>query len=169
MVSFRLLKVGVLPLVLTGCGSITGLENAQSDFACSVEMPAQCASMTQVHEGLSRTDKRNVAFSKSDGEKPKRTSGEITERIVLNLNKEGGLKEKPISPMQPRRQREEILTVWIAPFVDEAGDLHDEQRIHVTVKAASWSPDSLVVPKNNDVNTLLPLDDQRSVREVRVR
>lgn len=169
MVSFRLLKVGVLPLVLTGCGSITGLENAQSDFACSVEMPAQCASMTQVHEGLSRNDKRNVAFSKSDGEKPKRTSGEITERIVLNLDKEDGLKEKPISPMQPRRQREEILTVWIAPFVDEAGDLHDEQRIHVTVKAASWSPDSLVVPKSHDINTLLPLDDQRSVREVRVR
>lgn len=169
MVSFRLLKISVFPLVLTGCGSITGLENAQSDFACSVEMPAQCASMTQVHEGLSRNDKRNVAFSKSDGEKPKRTSGEITERIVLTLDKEGGLKEKPISPMQPRRQREEILTVWIAPFVDEAGDLHDEQRIHVTVKAASWSPDSLVVPKNNDVNTLLPLDDQRFVHEVRVR
>lgn len=169
MVSFRLLKIGVLPLVLTGCGSITGLENAQSDFACSVEMPAQCASMTQVHEGLSRTDKRNAAFSKNDGGKPKRTSGEITERIVLNLDKEGGLKEKPVSPMQPRRQREEILTVWIAPFVDEAGDLHDEQRIHVTVKAASWSPDSLVVPRNDDTNTLHPLDDQRSVREVRVR
>lgn len=170
MISFRLLKIGVLPLVLTGCGSITGLENAQSDFACSVEMPAQCASMTQVHDGLSRNDKRNVAFSNGNGEsKHKRASGEITERIVLTLDKEGGLKEKPISPMQPRRQREEILTVWIAPFVDEAGDLHDEQRIHVTVKAASWSPDSLVVPKRHDANTLLPLDDQRSVREVRVR
>lgn len=170
MVSFRLLKIGVLPLVLTGCGSITGLENAQSDFACSVEMPAQCASMTQVHEGLLRTDKRKKVQPNGEEEsKPKRISGEITERIVLNLDKEGGLKEKSISPMQPRRQREEILTVWIAPFVDEAGDLHDEQRIHVTVKAASWSPDSLVVPKTNDVNTLSPLDDQRSVREVRVR
>ena len=170
MISFRLLKMGVLPLVLTGCGSITGLENAQSDFACSVEMPAQCASMTQVHEGLLRTDKRKKVQPNGEEEsKPKRTSGEITERIVLNLDKEGGLQEKPISPMQPRRQREEMLTVWIAPFVDEAGDLHDEQRIHVTVKAASWSPDSLVVPKNNDANTLHPLDDQRSVREVRVR
>lgn len=172
MVSFRLLKIGVLPLVLTGCGSITGLENAQSDFACSVEMPAQCASMTQVHEGLSSNNKRKEAFSNGNGEsKHKRASGEITERIVLTLDKDGGLKEKEhtVSPMQPRRQREEILTVWIAPFVDEEGDLHDEQRIHVTVKAASWSPDSLVVPKDNDVNTLHPLDDQRSVREVRVR
>lgn len=170
MVSFRLLKIGVLPLVLTGCGSITGLENAQSDFACSVEMPAQCASMTQVHEGLSHNDKRKTAQPNGEREpKPKRASGEITERIVLNLDKEGGLKEKPVSPMQPRRQREEILTVWIAPFVDEAGDLHDEQRIHVTVKAASWSPDSLVVPRNDDAKTLRPLDDQRSVREVRVR
>lgn len=172
MVSFRLLKISVLPLVLTGCGSITGLENAQSDFACSVEMPAQCASMTQVHEGLLRTDKRKKVQPNGEEEsKPKRTSDEITERIVLNLDKGGGLKEKEhsVSPMQPRRQREEILTVWIAPFVDEAGDLHDEQRIHVTVKAASWSPDSLVVPKTNDVNTLSPLDDQRSVREVRVR
>lgn len=171
MVSFRLLKIVVLPLVLTGCGSITGLENAQSDFACSVEMPAQCASMTQVHEGLSRTDKRNAAFSKNDGGKPKRTFGEITERIVLTMDKEGSFKEKerPVSPMQPRRQREEILTVWIAPFVDETGDLHDEQRIHVTVKAASWSPDSLIVPRNDDAKTLHPLDDQRSVREVRVR
>lgn len=170
MVSFRFLKFGVLPLVLTGCGSITGLENAQSDFACSVEMPAQCASMTQVHEGLSRTKKRKEAFSNGNGEsKHKRASGEITERIVLTLDKDGVLKEKPISSMQPRRKKEEILTVWIAPFVDEAGDLHDEQRIHVTVKAASWSPDSLVVPRNDDANTLHPLDDQRSVREVRAR
>lgn len=172
MVSFRLLKISVLPLVMTGCGSITGLENAQSDFACSVEMPAQCASMTQVHEGLSRNDKRKTAQPNVEREpKPKRTSGDITERIVLTLDKDGGLKEKEhtVPPMQPRRQREEILTVWIAPFVDEAGDLHDEQRIHVTVKAASWSPDSLVVPKSHDINTLLPLDDQRSVREVRVR
>lgn len=172
MVSFRLLKIGVLPLVLTGCGSITGLENAQSDFACSVEMPAQCASMTQVHEGLLRTDKRKKVQPNGEEEsKPKRASGEITERIVLTLDKDGGLKEKEhtATPMQPRRQREEILTVWIAPFVDEEGDLHDEQRIHVTVKAASWSPDSLVVPKNDDANTLHPLDDQRSVREVRVR
>lgn len=172
MVSFRLLKIGVLPLVLTGCGSITGLENAQSDFACSVEMPAQCASMTQVHEGLLRTDKRKKVQPNGEEEsKPKRASGEITERIVLTLDKDGGLKEKEhtATPMQPRRQREEILTVWIAPFVDEEGDLHDKQRIHVTVKAASWSPDSLVVPKNDDANTLHPLDDQRSVREVRVR
>lgn len=172
MVSFRLLKIGVLPLVLTGCGSITGLENAQSDFACSVEMPAQCASMTQVHEGLSRADKRKATFSNGEEEsKPKRASNEITERIVLTMDKDGGLKEKEhtVSSMQPRRQREEILTVWIAPFVDEADDLHDEQRIHVTVKAASWSPDSLVVPRNTDANTLHPLDDQRSVREVRVR
>ena len=170
MVSFRLLKIGVLPLVLTGCGSITGLENAQSDFACSVEMPAQCASMTQVHEGLSRTKKRKEAFSNGNGEsKHKRASGEITARFVLTLDKDGVLKEKPISSMKPRRKKEEILTVWIAPFVDEAGDLHDEQRIHVTVKAASWSPDSLVVPRNDDANTLHPLDDQRSVREGRVR
>lgn len=98
MVSFRFLKFGVLPLVLTGCGSITGLENAQSDFACSVEMPAQCASMTQVHEGLSRTKKRKEAFSNGNGEsKHKRASGEITERIVLTLDKDGVLKEKPIS------------------------------------------------------------------------
>lgn len=170
MFSFRLLKIGVLPLVLTGCGSITGLENAQSDFACSVEMPAQCASMTQVHEGVSRNDKRKTAQPNGEREPmPKCASGEITERIVLKLDKEGGLKEKPASPMQPRRQREEILTVWIAPFVDETGDLHDEQRIHVTVKAASWSPDSLIVPRNDDAKTLHPLDDQRSVREVRVR
>ena len=172
MISFRLLKISVLPLVLTGCGSITGLENAQSDFACSVEMPAQCASMTQVHEGLLRTDKRKKVQPNGEEEsKSKRISGEITERIVLTMDKDGGLKEKehPVSPMQPRRQREEILTVWIAPFVDEEGDLHDEQRIHVTVKAASWSPDSLVVPKNDDAHTLQPLDDQRSVREVRVR
>lgn len=172
MVSFRLLKISVLPLVLTGCGSITGLENAQSDFACSVEMPAQCASMTQVHEGLLRTDKRKKVQPNDEEEsKPKRISGEITERIVLTMDKDSDLKEKEhsVSPMQPRRQKEEILTVWIAPFVDEAGDLHDEQRIHVTVKAASWSPDSLVVPRNNDTHTLHPLDDQRSVREVRVR
>ncbi len=136
-----LLVTFLSPLVLTGCSSITGLQDAESNFACSVDMTPRCASLSSVHESLDKEEaQKNFTFeSDSTG------TGSNTVRI-REVTTEG----KPIdrlaydSPlMVPKRAPEEILRVWIAPYIDTDGDLHAEHVIFTTVRDARWAPETL--------------------------
>ena len=53
MSKYRSLSLAlILSGLLTGCGSITGLQDAESNFACSVDMTPRCASLSAVHNSL---------------------------------------------------------------------------------------------------------------------
>lgn len=138
----RFLLVTLLSsLALTGCSSITGLQDAESNFACSVDMTPRCASLSSVHESLDKEDAQKNFTSESDSS----DSGSNTVRI-REVTTEG----KPIdrlaydSPlMVPKRAPEEILRVWIAPYIDTDGDLHAEHVIFTTVRDARWAPETL--------------------------
>jgi len=72
----------------------------------------------------------------------------------------------------PMRTPERILRVWLAPFEDQEGDLHDQQYFYVTVNNGAWSleanklnirsrfqqvyPLSRNNPANNDKDTPTP-------------
>ena len=45
--------------------------------------------------------------------------------------------------MVPKRAPEEILRVWIAPYIDTDGDLHSEHVVFTTVRDARWAPETL--------------------------
>lgn len=138
----RFLLVTLLSsLALTGCSSITGLQDAESNFACSVDMTPRCASLSSVHESLDKEEaQKNFSFESDSSD-----SGSNTVRI-REVTTEG----KPIdrlaydSPlMVPKRAPEEILRVWIAPYIDTDGDLHAEHVIFTTVRDARWAPETL--------------------------
>lgn len=140
----RFLLVTLLSsLALTGCSSITGLQDAESNFACSVDMAPRCASLSSVHESLDKEEaQKNFSFESDSSE-----SGSNTVRI-REVTTDG----QPIdrlaydSPlMVPKRAPEEILRVWIAPYIDTDGDLHAEHVIFTTVRDARWAPETLDV------------------------
>ena len=54
------LTVCALTSLLTACGSITGLQDAKSDFACSVDLSPRCASLSSVHESLDKEEMKPV-------------------------------------------------------------------------------------------------------------
>lgn len=128
-------------LTLTGCSSITGLQDAESNFACSVDMTPRCASLSSVHESLDKEEaQKNFTFESDSSD-----SGSNTVRI-REVTTDG----QPIdrlaydSPlMVPKRAPEEILRVWIAPYIDTDGDLHAEHVIFTTVRDARWAPETL--------------------------
>ena len=63
--------------------------------------------------------------------------------------------------MTPKRAPEEILRVWVAPFIDEEGDLHAEHVIFATVRRARWAPETLCIAKASDSKlNLTPLATQ---------
>ena len=145
-------------LLLSGCANLTGLENAQSDFGCSIDMPARCQSISEVYHEKASSYPVADAQQRDQSEitanaRQKRSPHEIEKRTLLKPDHgETFVATDPIATdtplMTPKRLAEEILAVWIAPFIDEEGDLHDAQRIYVTVKKASWSPEALI---NNEM------------------
>lgn len=142
MKAYRFLVSALLgALTLTGCGSITGLQDAESNFACSVDMTPRCASLSAVHESLDKEEaQKNFTFESSSSDSGSNTvkirevttDGQSIDRLAY---------ETPL--MTPKRAPEEILRVWIAPYIDTDGDLHAEHVVFTTVRDARWAPETL--------------------------
>ena len=138
MKAYRFLVTALFgALTLTGCGSITGLQDAESNFACSVDMTPRCASLSAVHESLDKEEiKNNFSFESSSNDsvqiQPITTEGRNIDRLAYDT---------PL--MTPKRAPEEILRVWVAPYIDTDGDLHAEHVIFTTVRSARWAPETL--------------------------
>lgn len=130
LVSFPLL---VALLTLTGCSSLSGLQDAQSDFACSVDMTPRCASLSAVHESLDKEETLGKAI----------VIREESDRDTVSQSFDPLAVQTPL--MSPKRAPEEILRIWIAPYIDMEGDLHAEHVIFTTVRTARWAPESLEI------------------------
>lgn len=140
--------LGILAtFVLSGC-SVTGLENASNTFACGYDGDPRCEALSDVHEeviGAQGNDAKKEVFITADGEP-------IT-RVAY---------EKPLAT--PKRAPEMILRIWVAPFIDEDGDLHDEHVLYSTVYKARWAPETLAVHKSAEPRVLRPLQKKPETR-----
>ena len=83
-------------LTLSACSGLTGLKDARSDFACSVESEPFCGSLSAVHEAIDRESTVTIRESVT-------TDGTVPDRLAI---------ETPL--MTPKRAPEEILRLWIA-------------------------------------------------------
>lgn len=119
---------------LTGCGSISGFSNARSDFGCAdAQGKPSCKSISEVY---------------SDGTRPSvvpASSGTV--KPVFEGGETGAKKTPPsadfvtLSPAQPWRKPETVLRVWLAPFTDVTGDLHDQRYMYVRLNNGGWETD----------------------------
>ena len=137
----------IAALTLSGCSSLSGLQDARSDFACSVDMTPRCASLSTVHESLDQEEtvgKAIVTREETRENHAPQTSDSLTVETPL---------------MSPKRAPEEILRIWIAPYIDQEGDLHAEHVIFTTVRKARWAPESLEVRaiEENSERLITPL------------
>ncbi len=157
-----------MSLMLTACGNLSGLQDASSDFACSVDMPARCQSLSTVHESINRHETQDsIDMTKSsetssgnqtevviEAGQTVTTVGQVPDRLTLDT---------PL--MLPKRAAEEILRIWIAPYIDESGDLHAEHVIFATVRASRWAPETLAVrPQESQSRMFEPLADKPSAK-----
>lgn len=133
--------------MMTGC-SVTGLENASNTFACNYDGDPRCQPLSDVHEdviGENNPDGKKEVFITVDGE-PITRSGF----------------EEPL--VTPKRAPEMILRIWVAPFIDQDGDLHDQHTMYSTVRTARWAPETLSVEKTDEPRVLRPLDKKPEPR-----
>ena len=61
-----------------------------------------------------------------------------TQEPAKVVRQEVRLRTTPL-PSKPQYSPPRLLRVWIAPWKDEDGDLHDQQHLYLVLEPASWS------------------------------
>jgi conjugal transfer pilus assembly protein TraV len=117
----------VAPLLLAGCVNMSGL-SGESSFACKAPDGVTCASLSGVYANV-------VA-----GNTPRKAkSGEAAETSGATAQGKGtGIMGYAPSSGEPIRSPQQVLRVWIAPWEDTDGDLHDQSYTYVVVRESEW-------------------------------
>ena len=136
-------------LVLSGCGSVTGFSNAFTDFGCQdASGKPSCRNISAVYE---ENNPDRVPAETA----PKDTVGEILTALELKENKDFVV----ITPVKPRRRADTVLRVWLAPYTDKEGDLHDQRYMYVKLQDGGWTTESVqeLASQNRTSKPVYPL------------
>jgi conjugal transfer pilus assembly protein TraV len=132
----RQLMTIVLVAMTAGCSSLSGLD-ASDSFVCPKQGGVLCENMTSIYERSKagtlpaqvQSDKKPNP-STTPTSTPSKTSDSATgSSVVLS---------KPLYSGTPIRSAPKVLRVWIAPWEDTDGDLHDQSYVYLTIDQGRW-------------------------------
>lgn len=144
-------------LILSGCGSLTGFSNAKTDFACAdLSGGPSCRNISQVYDGNNPTTPVVLAASEEDfvqsffepnqtksSPEVKAEPAEVSVERAQTSAVERTSDFVTIVPARPWRKPETVFRVWLAPFHDKLGDLHDQRYLYVRLENGGWTTDSV--------------------------
>ena len=145
-------------LMLSGCGSLTGFSNAKTDFACAdLSGGPSCRNISQVYEEnnpttpvvLEASEEKDFVqpFFESNQTSGKQTVKTESESVSVEQVETSAVERTSdfvtIVPARPWRKPETVLRVWLAPFHDKLGDLHDQRYLYVRLENGGWTTDSV--------------------------
>jgi len=135
-----MLLVGALLAALSGCASnLSGLDGAPG-YACKAPVGSQCTSVSGVY--ANSLDAEITAFAPpAPANDATPTPDSSTDAATLDVALQPG--SSPAALRSPPR----VLRLWIAPWEDADGDLHEASFVHVLVDAGRWLIER-VVPRN---------------------
>lgn len=110
---------------LAGCTSMSGLDSS-SNFACKAPDGVTCTSLSGVYANVVANNFPNQPAKEGEGVASK--MGAPAPRITGN----------PASSGDPIRSPQKVVRVWIAPWEDAEGDLHDQSFIYVVQRESEW-------------------------------
>ena len=118
------LIASVLALALGGCaGTLTGMDG-ESKFSCKAPDGVTCSSLSGVYA--------NAGLRKD-------AKGDPTVRPAAKESPDGTITGQVASSGDPLRTQARVLRIWIAPWEDTEGDLHDQSYIYVVANAGRWA------------------------------
>ena len=142
-----MIKLGfaVIPIMLTGCMSMSGLD-ASSSFSCKAAPGVTCQSISGVeqnaHAGnLPFQRASDIEKATADAEAKNESADAKKMPAYESAEKKGKVSPKEMSAAysgMPVRQPPLVLRIWIAPYEDDAGDLHDQSYLYTMVHSGKW-------------------------------
>ena len=134
MIKFFILTFLTLPLVLSGC--------ATPKYACGAPDGIGCKPLSEVHrmalDGTLKSqavpDNRNPAEQGQDDEDAITTDAQQPPSTLSRRSK--GL--ATVTPGTPLLIPPRTMRVWVAPWPDEGGTLHDETYLYLRLDNGHW-------------------------------
>lgn len=145
--------------LLAGCGSMSGLD-ASSSFGCKAAPGVTCQSISGVHQNASAG---SLPFQRNgeDGTKPVEKSDDDKKPVYGATRSEGKVSPRDMnaaSSGMPVRQPPLVLRVWMAPYEDEGGDLHDQSYFYTMVHSGRWMIEANRNAISNQFRPIYPLN-----------
>jgi conjugal transfer pilus assembly protein TraV len=143
----RLLAVALsaLTALSAGCASTMSGVGGAGSYACQAPSGTQCTSVSGVYANSTHgalpaaiLPKAASAPSPSPG-----TSVTVTAAITS-------------PPTAPIRSQPRVLRLWIAPWEDADGDLHEASVVHVLVDAGRWLIERVLPANRNGIDAVRP-------------
>lgn len=117
----------IVMLGVTGCaGTLTGLEG-ESKFACKAPDGVTCSSLSGVYANAVAN---NLPALRKDGN---------GEQAVTPQSRGALITGQVASSGDPVRVQSKVMRIWIAPWEDTDGDLHDQSYLYVVANAGRWA------------------------------
>ena len=117
----------IVALGLTGCaGTLTGLEG-ESKFACKAPDGVTCSSLSGIYA--------NAVANNLPALRKERKG----RSAFCDPTKEGAITGQAASSGDPLRMQPKVLRIWIAPWEDTDGDLHDQSYLYVVANPGRWA------------------------------
>jgi len=134
----RLFKMmSISALIATLCLSLCACSTTSETFDCKAGKGVGCKSISEVNQMLDSDTRIQGRFGESEVEKGKEP--------ILPLetaDRDKTLSQQTEIPLSDtiavHRVQEEHLRVWIAPFQDEQGNLHEGSVIYTILKPGYW-------------------------------
>jgi conjugal transfer pilus assembly protein TraV len=118
--------ITLLVLLLGGCAdTLTGVEG-KSGFSCKAPEGVVCSSLSGVYANVAATNL------------PGRHAPEEVDAKSLKRGAVATLPQQAPSTGEPIRSQPSVLRLWLAPWEDADGDLHDQSYVYVVADPGRW-------------------------------
>jgi conjugal transfer pilus assembly protein TraV len=161
--------------ILAGCGSLSGLD-ASSSFGCKAAPGVTCQSISGVHQNASAGNLPFQRTGEGNGKSPESNARSEDEKPqAYGSNKtDSNTKVSPrdmnaASSGMPVRQPPLVLRVWMAPFEDETGDLHDQSYFYTMVHSGRWMIEANRSTITNQFRPIYPLNRPTQSQEAPIQ
>ena len=112
-------------MLLEGCASTMSGLDGEAKFSCNAPEGVTCSSLSGVYANALASNLPGLRTGKVDGGKTENVQPTPIARVT------------PSSGM-PIRSQPKVLRIWIAPWEDSEGDLHDQSYIYVVADPGRW-------------------------------
>jgi len=141
--------IGATATLLGGCASTMNGLGGEGSYACKAPVGSQCTSVSGVYANSIHGQPPASALPKPAKE-PTSTAAAAT--VASASTAAPGLG----APPSALRSQPRVLRLWIAPWEDADGDLHEASVVHVLVDTGRWLIERVTPANRQRVDAVRP-------------
>ena len=163
------LSLAAVTLMSAGCSSFSGLSGSKSELACKAPDGVICTSVSGIYANSLAEALPGQQQPKSQ-DKPSQDAGSKDPRDDATMPPPAYFSPRDLATPNsgdPIRMAPLVLRVWIAPWEDTEGDLHDQHYLYTVVHQGKWLIETNQQQIRDAYKPVFPLRGQEKPEEKR--